>query len=260
MELILDDVTYKNILQNISLSINDGDVIALIGANGAGKTTLLNIMMGLQRPSNGIVNLTEGKIAAVFQNNILDDELTVQQNLKCRIDDKVACADALTRTKDYEINPKYSYAHISGGQKRIVNYLRAMAERPSLLILDELTAGIDAGMRKKIWDELNEYVNRTKCGIIFTTHLLDEVENANKVLFLENGSIKYFGDINVFLQRMPKVKLVLAETKEVRYFDSPGHAVHFLENNHLENTDFEILKTSYTDLFQTMEEVNTYVR
>lgn len=259
MNLSLEDISYKNILTNISLSIEAGDVIALVGANGSGKTTLLNVLMEVVHPTKGSIQRSDAQVAAVFQNNVLDDELSVQQNLYYRIDDSAAFERVIDKLNEYEINPKYKYGRLSGGQKRVVNYLRAVALQPDFLILDELTAGMDVAVRQKIWRDVQAIFNHVNCGMIFTTHLLDEMENANKVLFLESGHVKYFGDMPTFMSRMPKVKLTFADNDAVEFFDTPGQAVTFIENNHLKHTNFEILKTTYTDLFQNMEKENTHV-
>lgn len=253
MELVINRVSYENILDDISFSLSEGDVVALIGKNGAGKTTLLKNIMGLDRPSSGTVNLEDGEIAAVFQENILDGELSVQKNFKYRIKDKSQYTFALKKLEEFEISPKIAYSELSGGQKRIVNYLRAMSMKPNFLILDELTAGIDVNIRQNIWRDLNDYLEKSRYGTIFTTHQLDEMDNANKVLFLEAGKVKYFGSVINFIKRMPKVKLLSENLDGVQYFNSSEKAVEFVKTSGLQKDNFEIMKTTYTDLFQDME-------
>lgn len=254
IKLVVDKLSYSNILKDISFSLSEGDVIALIGPNGAGKTTLLKNVMGLTKSESGTMNFKNiGNIAAVFQDNLLDGELSVQQNYRYRINKKTNYIFALNKLKEFNINPKTLYSNLSGGQKRIVNYLRAIAIHPNFLLLDELTAGIDVDIRKTIWRDLNSYLDEERCGAIFTTHLLNELDNANKILFLENGKVKYFGNMTNFMSRMPKVKLLLESFDETKYFDSSKQAVEFIQKHGLENMNFEIMKTSYTDLFRNVE-------
>ncbi|MBM7545094.1 MULTISPECIES: ATP-binding cassette domain-containing protein [Periweissella] len=253
MGIILNGLSYKNILDDISFSLSEGDIVALIGANGAGKTTLLKNIMGLAVPSSGTVNLENSRIAAVFQENILDEELSVQQNFKFRIKDKSKYIFSMKKLEEFGISPKALYSELSGGQKRIVNYLRAISVNPNLLILDELTAGIDVDIRQDIWRDLNDYLEKNKSGVIFTTHQLDEMDNANKVLFLEDGKVKYFGSMFNFIKRMPKVKLLSKNLKDAQYFDSSEKAVEFVQKSGFQKDNFEIMKTTYTDLFQNME-------
>lgn len=254
MELIVDRVSKNNILENVSFSISDGDKIAVVGPNGAGKTTLLNIIMNLVTPTAGKVDKNDVQLAAVFQNNVLDKELTVLQNIRCRINDGSKITKIRAKLKEFNINERLPYSSLSGGQKRIVNYLRGVAEYPNCLVLDELSAGIDIDIRQIIWRELGSYFNKNKCGIIFTTHLLDELENANKILFISAGTVKYFGDLNKFMKELPKIKLTFDSSEEVRYFNTSAESVEFVEKNNLLDENFEIKKATYTELFKNMEE------
>lgn len=100
MKLLVDRISKSNILDNISFSVGDGDRIALVGPNGAGKTTLLNVIMNLVTPTSGKIDRSDVKLAAVFQNNVLDKELTVLQNVRCRIND----VSEVTKIRRYEKN------------------------------------------------------------------------------------------------------------------------------------------------------------
>lgn len=255
MKLLVDRISKSNILDNISFSIGDGDRIALVGPNGAGKTTLLNVIMNLVTPTSGKIDRSDVKLAAVFQNNVLDKELTVLQNVRCRINDVSEVTKIRKKLKEFNINERLCYSSLSGGQKRIVNYLRSVAEQPNCFILDELSAGIDVDIRQIIWKELDVYFDKNKCGIIFTTHLLDELENANKILFISEGAVKYFGDLNKFMKKIPKIKLIFhGKNDEIEYFNTSSEAVTFVEKNKLLYKNFEIKKVTYTDLFRNMEE------
>lgn len=98
------------------------------------------------------------------------------------------------------------------------------------------------------------YFDKNKCGIIFTTHLLDELENANKILFISEGAVKYFGDLNKFMKKIPKIKLIFhGKNDEIEYFNTSSEAVTFVEKNKLLYKNFEIKKVTYTDLFRNME-------
>lgn len=254
MKLLVDRVSKNNILDEISFSIGDGDRIALVGPNGAGKTTILNIIMNLVEPTSGKVCKNNVKLATVFQNNVLDKELTVLQNIRCRISDVSEVKKIREKLKEFNINEQLHYSNLSGGQKRIVNYLRAVAEQPNCLILDEFSAGIDVDIRQTIWKELDVYLDKNKCGVIFTTHLLDELNNANKILFISEGTVKYFGNISKFMKKIAKVKLTFHSTDDVKYFNTSSEAVTFVEKHNLLDKDFEIKKATYTDLFRNMEE------
>lgn len=255
MKIKLSNISKQNIINNISFEINDGDRIALIGPNGAGKTTINQLILGLTKPTSGNIIRQSVNIATVFQNNLLDNELTVSQNLNCRITDKHKLIQTKNKLKCFNINPKLLYAELSGGQKRIINYLRAIAENPNCLILDELSAGIDITIQKMIWQDLNEYLTKNNCGLLFTTHLIDELNYANKIIFINKGNILFSGSKQQFLDSMPKYKLII--NKDHQFFNTSYEAVQFIESNHLNNQNFEIKKITYEDLIlKLLKETN----
>lgn len=246
MKIKLSNISKQNIINNISFEINNGDRIALIGPNGAGKTTINQLILGLTKPTSGNILRQDANIATVFQNNLLDNELTVSQNLNCRITDKHKLIQIKSKLKYFNINPKLLYSELSGEQKRIVNYLRAIAENPNCLILDELSAGIDITIQKIIWQDLNKYLTKNNCGLLFTTHLIDELNYANKIIFINKGNILFSGSKQQFLDSMPKYKLII--NKDNQFFNTSYEAVQFIESNHLTNQNFEIKKITYEDL------------
>ncbi|WEV40752.1 ABC transporter ATP-binding protein [Lactobacillus sp. ESL0681] len=251
MKILVNKVSLNKILDKVSFSIRERDVIALLGSNGAGKSTILNIILGLCKPTSGSVMYDKVNLGTVFQDNVLDNKLSVYKNLLYRIKNKNDLERALNKIENSGININLNYENLSGGQKRIVNYFRVVATKPNCLILDELTAGIDFDMRKSIWSDISSYIKKSACGVVYTTHILEEISHANKVIVIKSGKVTFFDTVEKFYEGMPRYKLVLAE--QSKYFKTSKEAVEFLKKENKLNNDFEIKKTTYSDLFANIK-------
>jgi ATPase subunit of ABC transporter with duplicated ATPase domains len=160
--MYIDNVSFKyadeEIFREISLTINKGDKIAVVGENGAGKSTLLNIVAGKIDPTGGIIRKErKERISFVEQESFQNDKININ--------------------------------NLSGGQKRIKFLMEAISENPEILILDEPENHLDIVARKKLVDLLNEY----KGKLIFVSHDEFIIDNlANKIIILENKRIQLF--------------------------------------------------------------------
>jgi len=195
-------------LDNVSLTINAGEVFSLLGVNGAGKTTLSSIIATLHPATSGNVlfkgesiynNITEYRRHLGFcpQKQNLDHELTVYENLlfagryllmpeheiKQRIDELMTQLE-LTRYASFQINA------LSGGNKQRVLIARALMHKPALVLLDEPTVGLDPDIRRKLW-ELIKQLKTMGITIILTTHYLDEADTlSDRVCILDKGKVR----------------------------------------------------------------------
>lgn len=184
----------KLALNKVNLKINRGQLVAYLGTNGAGKSTTINILIGLLKPTSGTITYAKDlKIGVVFQNSVLDDVLTVKDNLYLRA--------RMYRTFSKEwlekligligirsfLNQKYGT--LSGGQKRRADIARALIDHPDILFLDEPTTGLDLQTRIVIWDLLQKLQKEQGLTIFLTTHYLEEAENADQMYILENGNV-----------------------------------------------------------------------
>ncbi len=190
------DKTYKTgtkALKGVSLSVQEGDFFALLGANGAGKTTLIGILTGLVNKTSGTVKVFGVDIDNDFSaaknflgvvpqefnfhmfENVLD--IVVNQAGYFGIAHKTAIKDAEEVLKKVGLwDKRKSMARtLSGGMKRRLMIARGLIHRPKILILDEPTAGVDVELRIGMWEYLRE-INRQGTTIILTTHYLEEVE------------------------------------------------------------------------------------
>lgn len=194
-------------LDKINLKISSGEFVGLLGPNGAGKSTLINILSGLSRQSGGeclifdkifCQNASElrSKIGTVFQTSALDMEMTVIETLhfyaklfgQSRQQRKNSVDSVCERLGIKNIVNRYC-RQLSGGQKQRVEIARVLVNDPMFLILDEATAGLDLKSRR---DLLNEVLHLTKSQlktVIWTTHIVDEVEKADRVIIINDGRI-----------------------------------------------------------------------
>ena len=203
----------KKILSELTLSIERGEFIAIVGCSGAGKTTLMNILSGYNKPSKGSVYVEgldllkeeeyfKGKIAYVPQEEILDQTLTLykslEYSLKLRI--KNVSKKEIKKTISYVLKTlELSHVkntmikNLSGGEKKRASIATEMLSDPNLFLLDEPTSGLDANIEKKIMLKLREIADTGKT-IIMTAHTVSNLHLCDKIMFMgTEGRICYFG-------------------------------------------------------------------
>lgn len=194
-------------LNDISLSINRGEIFGLLGVNGAGKTTLSSILATLHPPSSGDILYNGISIyndlisyrqdlgfCPQYQN--LDQFLTVEENLyfagryflvaKEVLAERIAY---LLKHFDLEKYADFSINQLSGGNKQRVLIARALIHNPKIVIFDEPTVGLDPDIRRALWEQIKQ-LKAMGITIILTTHYLDEAEYlSDRVCFLHQGKI-----------------------------------------------------------------------
>jgi len=205
MSLIAIDNLHKNYgdvhaLKGISLDVEKGEFVALIGANGAGKTTLLSILMGLLTQSDGAVHILGGKpgdmavrraCGVMLQATALPDALKVKELIELFRSYYPAprpLHDLMTITGLADLGDR-RYKALSGGQQRRVQFALALAGDPQLLFLDEPTVGLDMEVRREFWTILDD-LKAHGVTIILTSHYLDEIEAlADRLIVIREGEI-----------------------------------------------------------------------
>lgn len=183
------------------MRLEPGGMIGLVGANGGGKTTSLRMLAGLLRPDAGsgrvlgadIVSgrIARGRIGYMVQRTTLAPELTVSQSLRFHADmygvagKQARLAECIGR---YGLEPVLAQriATLSGGWARRVQFAATLLHEPELLLLDEPTAGIDAGTRHLIWEWLHRLA-AGGCAIVVSTHDLAEAERCPHVVLYDGG-------------------------------------------------------------------------
>jgi len=194
-------------VNNISFSVRRGELFAFLGTNGAGKSTTISMICTLLPKTSGSIIVdgfdtdTEAAkvrscLGVVFQTNVLDDLLTVGDNLNTRARFQGLCGDELYRRVD-ELRHVFGlsdiwnrpFGKLSGGQKRKCEIVRAILNKPEILILDEPTTGLDPQTRTAIWKMIRDMQAQQGMTVFLTTHYMEEAAAADNVLILEKGKI-----------------------------------------------------------------------
>ena len=181
-------------VRNINLEFKKGSFNAILGPNGAGKSTTISMLIGLKRATNGqIIYAPNTRIGIVFQASVLDEKLTVKENLAIRAKQYKGMThnrvDELIHQLGLTAFQKQLYGTLSGGQKRRVDIARALLSKPDILFLDEPTTGLDIQTRKFIWDLLYRLQRDEEMTIILTTHYLDEADEADQLYIIDHGKV-----------------------------------------------------------------------
>lgn len=194
------------VLKNISLTIEDGDFVVILGASGAGKSTLLNVLSGLERAESGqifyddteITGLTDKELTAfrrkkigfIFQQYYLLQNMNVGKNVKMGADLAVN-SDYKAILKEVGLENKlYKFpSELSGGEQQRVSVARALAKRPEVLFLDEPTGALDEDTGRQVLQYISELQKEYGFTIIMVTHNLNIAEMAKTVIRMNNGKV-----------------------------------------------------------------------
>jgi len=212
-------------LKDVSLDIKKGEILAMLGPNGAGKTTLISIICGIVTPSSGTVDVdgfdiiknyreTRSKIGLVPQELTLENFETVFNNVSFtrglygkspnpKYIEKILKDLYLWDKKDDRLR------QLSGGMRRRVLIAKALSHEPSILFLDEPTAGVDVELRKEMW-RVVEKLRESGVTIILTTHYIEEAEAiADRVAVINHGEIIVVDEKKELLKKMGEKKLTI---------------------------------------------------
>lgn len=192
------------VLQDISLEVPQAQIFGLLGPSGSGKTTLVKLIAGIDEATSGDIYLLNvkmpkldmlSKIGYMSQSDALYMELSAEENLeffaalfglsklqrKNRINDVMELVNLTAFLKK-------PVASFSGGMKRRLSLAIALLHRPSVLILDEPTVGIDPVLRKSLWDELQQ-LSKQGTTIVLTTHVMDEADKCDRLGMIRDGKL-----------------------------------------------------------------------
>lgn len=192
----------KMILNEISFSMEKGEILAILGKSGSGKSTLLNIIAGLDFPTSGKIYL-EGKditnlecekrdIGLVFQDYALFPHLTVEKNVAFSLkkyDEKIVDEMLeLVKMKDY----KKRYPHeLSGGEKQRIAIARSLVAKPKILLMDEPFSNLDTELKEGVRAEIKSILEKAKQSAIIVTHDIEDAKFlADRIIYVKNGRVE----------------------------------------------------------------------
>ncbi|MCA0971137.1 ABC transporter ATP-binding protein [Halobacillus litoralis] len=214
----------ENTIQNFNLSINQGQIVSILGESGSGKSTVLRLLCGLETPNRGEISIggdvmTDDRrfvlpekrgIGMVFQDYALFPHMTVAENIqfglkgygrkakKQRTDEVLELVNMTTLAKRYP-------HELSGGQQQRIALARALAPKPSLLLLDEPFSNLDADLQIKIRSELKEIIKQTGTTSIFVTHDREDSKAiADRIITMRDGSAYDWDSICTIKSEFPE--------------------------------------------------------
>ena len=200
----------RTAIGGLTLAVDAGDFCILSGPNGSGKTTLFRILCGMIRPSAGSIRIAGNdllrapaaareRLAVVFQSPAVDKHLSVAENLRLHADlygihgsafrERREEALAWTELKS-RLNDRVET--LSGGLARQVELAKCLLNRPSLLLLDEPTTGLDPTSRRNFLDALHRLQRERQMTVLMTTHIFAEAEDADRVAIMKGGKLLAF--------------------------------------------------------------------
>lgn len=277
-------------VDNISFTVKQGELFAFLGTNGAGKSTTISMICTLLPKTSGSIIVdgfdtdkeaakVRSRLGVVFQTNVLDDLLTVGDNLNTRARFQGLCGDEL-HCRINELRDvfglsdiwKRPFGKLSGGQKRKCEIARAILNKPEILILDEPTTGLDPQTRTAIWKLIRDMQTQQGMTVFLTTHYMEEAAAADNVLILEKGGICAEGTPDTLKSKYGKdtLKLRFPNSEEgMKQLRAMGYTAKqkadyvslSIEDSHealkIVNSlddflDFELIKGNMDDVFLTV--------
>ena len=284
-QIIIEDLSkvYSNgfnALKNINLTIKKGEILALLGPNGAGKTTLISVICGIVTPTSGEITVdnyniidqyreTRSRIGLVPQELTLEAFETVYNNVSYsrglygkspnpKHIEKVLKDLSLWDKKDLGLR------QLSGGMKRRVLIAKALSHEPSILFLDEPTAGVDVELRKDMWKVVDK-LRETGVTIILTTHYIEEAEAiADRVAVINQGEIIVVENKNELLKRMGQKTLVIELQDKISKIPEQLSKYKLVVSEDkmslIYNYDLRKERTGITNLLQELKEAGLRMR
>ena len=209
-----------NALNNVSLSVKKGAMLALLGPNGAGKSTLINILASTVNKTSGQVSINGNNIdskardaklsiGVVPQELVIDPYFTPRETLNFQsgyygLKKSQYITEKLLNILELKDKAEAYVRNLSGGMKRRLMIAKAMVHSPPILILDEPTAGVDVSLRQLLWNNIKK-LNQNGTTILITTHYLEEAESLCKdVAIINKGHIVLNGNIVNLIKKIDK--------------------------------------------------------
>jgi nitrate/nitrite transport system ATP-binding protein len=236
------------VLRDVSLRVDQGEFVSIIGHSGCGKSTLLNVVAGLVPVTRGAVILDREAVAApgpdravVFQNHSLLPWLSVYENVKLAVDKVSAGKKSRAERREWVMHNlalvQMTHARnqrpseISGGMKQRVGIARALAMEPKVLLLDEPFGALDALTRAHLQDSVMEIHGKLKNTVLMVTHDVDEAALlSDRIVMMTNGPAAGIGQIQPVNLARPRKRLEI--DREPAYLNARHAVIAFLYARH----------------------------
>jgi ABC-2 type transport system ATP-binding protein len=230
----------RTVVEGLDLDVRAGEIVGLIGANGAGKTTTVECIQGLRRPDSGMLRVfgldpvTEGArlrrlIGSQLQSSSLPDRLRVSEAVHLFGSGAAGDGDDLLEEFGLAARRRSAFASLSGGEQQRLFLVLALLNRPRLVILDELTQGLDPAARRGVWAAVDG-LRRDGVSVLLVTHELDEAESlCDRVVAMRAGHVLDSGSPAELIDRHGR-------TATVR-FTLPGGLVDSLHLNEVQGVE-----------------------
>ena len=273
-------------VDGITFDVEEGELFAFLGENGAGKSTTINMLTTILNKTDGTAYICGHELGReddeirkvngiVFQNSVLDKMLSVKENLLTRgsyygLSRKQVVERLEPFAERFEMKDIWDrkYSKLSGGQRRRVDIMRALINKPRILFLDEPTTGLDPKSRKLVWDYITYLRKEYGMTIFLTTHYLEETRDADHVVILDKGKIVTSGTPAELKTKYAHSKLVwytpqdesaesLISMVSSRFvydadhynIETDGNLTEFIFEHREKIKDYEYIKGSMDDVF-----------
>lgn len=255
-------------VNGLGFNVGRGEIFGFLGPNGAGKTTTIRTLTTIQKPTSGSVRIdgydvrteyieARKRIGIVQQHIALDKDLTVRQNLKqhallrkipkSEMESKI---DRMASLLGLEEQMDKKISDLSGGWKRKTSIVAAILHDPTILFMDEPTAGLDTRSRHMLWDLVRQ-LNHNGTTIFLTTHYIEEAESlCDRVAIINRGKMVAIGTVDELRNMIGRVAVETTDQDgkaDVRYFSTRDDAKQY--SSTLGETYYNIRRTTLEDVF-----------
>ena len=278
-------------VDDVSFEVEEGEIFGLIGPNGAGKTTTMECVEGLRRPDRGSISVLsldpirdarrlQQRVGVQLQQAQLQKRINVREavDLWASLYPRTVDGDALLERLGLANKRKAWFMTLSGGQKQRLFIALALIHDPDVVLLDELTTGLDPQARRAIWDLVREIRTRGKT-VLLTTHLMEEAERlCDRVAIVERGRVIDIGTPAGLVRKHCQNEAVVLETTDAsashRFESIPGvesvtwqnnqctirgrggdlvtHVIQCLAEHRIQVTNFKTELPNLEDVFLTL--------
>ena len=264
-------------LNDLNLDVKEGEIFGLLGPNGAGKTTFINIIAGTVIKTAGQVNVwgfdldenprqVRASVGIVPQEVNLDPFFSPRKLLELQaglygIKEKDRITDTILKLVSLEKQANSYARSLSGGMKRRLLMAKALVHQPTIVILDEPTAGVDVELRQNLWKNVR-MLNKQGVTIILTTHYLEEAEEmCDRIAILNKGNVVALDSTKNLLDRIQTKKVTFKTDKKIDINEGDLESLKIISN--LENkicVSYEKSKINIEELMNLIKKNNAQIK